>query len=72
MCVAAALMGITETILLGVPEFETLPGIVQIFNILGISIAAFAGLVIFLVTDGRFKRMTLPEDTMLLTGHVHD
>lgn len=69
LCVAAALMGITETVITGVPDFVTLPGIVQVFNLLGVFIAIFAGLVIFLLTDARFKRMTLPEDAMLLTGH---
>lgn len=69
MCVAAALMGITEMITTGVPDFNQLPAIAQIYNILGLFIAIFAGLVIFLVTDARFKRMSLPEDAMLLTGH---
>lgn len=69
LCVAAALMGITETVITGIPHYENLPGIAQLFNLLGLSLAIFAGLVIFLVSDARFKRMTLPEDAMLLTGH---
>lgn len=70
LCVAAALMGITETVLLGIPDFAELPGIAQVYNLLGVSVAIFAGLVIFLVTDARFKRMSLPEENaMLLTGH---
>lgn len=69
LCVAAALMGITETVITGIPDFANLPGIAQVFNLLGVFIATFAGLVIFLVTDGRFKRLSLPEDAMLLTGH---
>lgn len=70
LCTAAALMGITETVLLGIPDFALLPSLAQLYNLLGVSVAIFAGLVIFLVTDKRFKRMSLPEeDAMLLTGH---
>lgn len=69
LCVAAALMGITETVIAGKSDHPDLPSIEQLFNILGLCLAIFAGLVIFLVSDARFKRMTLPEDAMLLTGH---
>lgn len=69
MCMAAALMGITETVTTGVPDFAELPAVVQLFNLLGVSVAIFGGLVVFLLTDSRFKRLSLPEEhSMLLTG----
>lgn len=69
LCLAAALMGITETIIFGVKDFTDLPGVAQLYNLLGVTLAIFGGLVIFLLTDGRFKRMSLPEENaMLLTG----
>lgn len=69
LCVAAALMGLTESVVLGFPDFPNLPAVVQLHNLLGVTIAIFAGLVIFLVTDSRFKRLSLPEENaMLLTG----
>lgn len=70
LCTAAALMGITETMILGIPDFASLPGLAQIYNLLGVTVAIFAGLVIFLLTDSRFKRMSLPEENaMLLSGN---
>jgi len=37
-------------------------------NFIGVLLVVFAGLVIYLVTEPRFKRQPLPEDEMLLTS----
>lgn len=40
-----------------------------IVNMLGVLIAVFAILVIYLTTHRNYKRQPLPEDAILLTGH---
>lgn len=40
-----------------------------IVNMLGVLITVFAILVIYLVTRPNYKRQSLPEDAILLTGH---
>lgn len=36
---------------------------------MGILIVVFAGIVLYLATNKHFRRIPLPEDAILLTGH---
>jgi len=67
--VTAALLGLTEKAIwtLGKDYGElTAEGVMM--NFIGVLLVVFAGLVIYLVTEPRFKRQPLPEDEMLLTS----
>jgi len=48
--------------------YSELPTEGIMINFIGVLLVVFAGLVIYLVTEPRFKRQPLPEDEMLLTS----
>lgn len=67
--IAASLMGLTEKALWKIgSNYSNLPGEGVLVNAIGVSLVLFAGLVIYVVTESRFKRQPLPEDEMLLTS----
>lgn len=68
MAVVAALLGLTEKTLWSVKNYSDLPAEGVIVNFIGLLLVIFAGCVVFLVTEPRFKRQPLPEDEMLLTS----
>jgi cytochrome b-561 len=49
-------------------DYSALPAEGILINCIGILLVAFAGLVMYLVTETRYKRQPLPEDEMLLTS----
>lgn len=50
-------------------DLASLPSEGVLVNTLALLIVAFAGLVVFLATKQSYKRLPLPEDAILLTGH---
>ena len=42
-----------------------------VMNVMGVLVVVFAGLVIFLVGNPVFKRLSLPEDEMLLNEPIN-
>ncbi|XP_033607634.1 cytochrome b561 isoform X2 [Cryptotermes secundus] len=67
--VIAALLGLTEKVLWTLnTNYAKLPAEGILINFIGVLLVAFAGLVMYLVTEPRFKRQPLPEDEMLLTS----
>ncbi|XP_031623209.1 cytochrome b561 [Contarinia nasturtii] len=70
MAIAAALLGLCEKALFQMPKtYPELPNEAVIINTIGILIVTFAALVVYLATHRQFKRLPLPEDAILLTGH---
>ncbi|XP_014681556.1 PREDICTED: putative cytochrome b561 [Priapulus caudatus] len=64
--IATALMGLTEKLLFlrgDMSTFRTAEG--TFINILGLLLVAFAGLVIYLVINPKYKRQPLPEEEMI-------
>ncbi|CAG0905490.1 unnamed protein product [Darwinula stevensoni] len=51
--------------------YQFLPREAVVVNVMGILVALFAGLVIFLVGNPVFKRLSLPEDEMLLNEPIN-
>jgi hypothetical protein len=49
-------------------DYSKLPPEGIVVNCIGVLVVAFAGLVMYLVTEPRFKRQPLPEDELLLTS----
>ncbi|KAJ9593041.1 hypothetical protein L9F63_027716, partial [Diploptera punctata] len=49
-------------------DYSHLPGEGVLVNLIGVFLVLFAGLVIYVATESRFKRQPLPEDEMLLTS----
>lgn len=49
-------------------NYAKLPAEGILINCIGVLLVAFAGLVMYLVTEPRFKRQPLPEDEILLTS----
>lgn len=68
MAIASALLGISEKAFFVMNDYANLPNQALIVNTLGVLIAVYGGLVVYLVTEPSYKRDALPEDTMLLTG----
>ncbi|XP_055316726.1 transmembrane ascorbate-dependent reductase CYB561 [Sitodiplosis mosellana] len=67
---AAALLGLCEkTIFKLGGEYSQLPSEAVMVNMIGVLILTFAALVLYLATNRHFRRIPLPEDTILLTGH---
>jgi len=69
LAVAAALLGISEKVFFHNKELSTFPNEGVLVNCIAILIVFFAGLVVFLATKPNYKRIPLPEDAILLTGH---
>lgn len=53
----------------GPGTYSQLPSEAAMVNTIGIFIVAFAALVVYLATHSHYKRIPLPEDAILLTGH---
>ncbi|PSN36011.1 putative cytochrome b561 [Blattella germanica] len=66
--IIAALLGLTEKTIWTVKDYAQFPAEGILVNFIGVFLVAFAGLVIYLTTEPRFKRQPLPEDEMLLTS----
>ncbi|XP_063218859.1 plasma membrane ascorbate-dependent reductase CYBRD1 [Bacillus rossius redtenbacheri] len=66
--VAAALMGLTEKANFAVVNYQDLPAEGIFINCIGVVMVGFATLVMYIVTEQRFKRLPRPEDEILLTG----
>lgn len=69
LAVAAALLGISEKVFFHNKELASLPNEGVLVNSLALLIVGFAALVVFLATKPNYKRVPLPEDAILLTGH---
>jgi len=70
MAIAAALLGLCEKAVFKLgANYSALPNEAVIINTIGLLIVAFAALVVYLATHRPFKRLPLPEDSILLTGH---
>lgn len=70
LAIAACLLGLSEKAFFSMPkgEYGELPSQALLVNSIGILIALYGSLVVYLVTEPSYKREPLPEDTMLLTG----
>lgn len=53
----------------GAKTYSELPSEALLINMIGLLIVIFAALVVYLATNRQFKRIPLPEDAILLTGH---
>jgi len=69
LAIAAALLGISEKVFFHNKQLDTLPNEGLLVNFIAILIVIFAALVVFLATKPNYKRVPLPEDAILLTGH---
>lgn len=72
MAIGACLMGLTEKAFFAMPkgEYSGLPSQAMLVNCIGLLIATYGCMVVYLVTEPSYKREPLPEDTMLLTGNA--
>jgi len=71
LAIATCLLGISEKAFFEMPkgEYGDLPSQAILVNFIGVLIALYGSLVVYLVTEPSFKREPLPEDTLLLTGN---
>lgn len=69
MALAAALLGLSEKAFFVMHDYAQLPSQALLVNFIGILLALFGSLVMYLVTEPSYKREPLPEDTLLLTGN---
>lgn len=71
LAIVAALMGLSEKAFFAMPggEYGKMPSQALLVNSMGMLIALYGGMVVYLVTEPSYKREPLPEDTMLLTGN---
>lgn len=53
----------------GADGYSKLPSEAVLVNTIGLLIIIFAALVVYLATHRNYKRIPLPEDAILLTGH---
>lgn len=53
----------------GPKDYSQLPSEAVLVNCIGLLIIIFAALVVYLATHRNYKRIPLPEDAILLTGH---
>uniref|UniRef100_W8ART3 Cytochrome b reductase 1 n=1 Tax=Ceratitis capitata TaxID=7213 RepID=W8ART3_CERCA len=68
LAIASALMGITEKALFSISDYSSFSSSGVMANSLGCLYVIFGALVVYLVTEGSYKRKPLPEDAVLLTG----
>lgn len=54
------------------PAYASLPPEAYLINFIGILLAVFCGLVVFLLSNSGFRRVPQPEDEMLLRDTVID
>ncbi|KAK6617064.1 hypothetical protein RUM44_005421 [Polyplax serrata] len=64
---ASALLGLTEKALFSVNGYSKFSSEGILINFIGLTLAIFASLVVYLVCEAKYKRQPLPEDEMLLT-----
>lgn len=71
LAIVACLLGISEKAFFGMPngEYGDLPSQALLINCIGLLIALYGSLVVYLVTEPNYKREPLSEDTLLLTGN---
>lgn len=71
LAICASLMGLSEKAFFAMPggEYGKLPSQALLVNCIGCLIMLYGSLVVYLVTEPSYKRESLPEDTMLLTGN---
>lgn len=66
---AAALMGFAEKAAFNMPKtYKDLPREAVLINSIGLLVLLFSALVVYLVTETKYKRQPLPEDQMLLSS----
>lgn len=69
MAIAASLMGISEKAWFHMPDtYVLLPNEAVLVNCIGMLLVIFGSFVLYLATEPMYKRESLPEDAMLLTG----
>ncbi|KAL1123349.1 hypothetical protein AAG570_002434 [Ranatra chinensis] len=68
--VAAALTGLMEKAIFSVGNYGSLPAEGVLFNLTGLFFIIFAGLVVYIVTESKYKRYPRPEDGALLTPTI--
>ncbi|XP_059608769.1 transmembrane ascorbate-dependent reductase CYB561 [Phlebotomus argentipes] len=68
---ATALLGFSEKIFFTLKsDYANLPAQGILVNFIALFVILFAGLVVYLATESRYKRQALPEDAILLTGQT--
>lgn len=50
-------------------EYSDLPNEAMLINTIGMLMILFGSIVLYLATNRHFRRLPLPEDVILLTGH---
>lgn len=70
LAIVACLLGISEKAFFAMPggEYGQLPNQAYLVNCVGLLLALYGSLVVYLVTEPSYKRTPLAEDTLLLTG----
>nr|XP_014094471.1 cytochrome b reductase 1 isoform X1 [Bactrocera oleae] len=68
LAIASGLMGITEKAIFAISDYSSFSSAGVMGNCLGAVYVIFGALVVYLVTEGSYKRKPLPEDAVLLTG----
>ncbi|XP_055373336.1 plasma membrane ascorbate-dependent reductase CYBRD1 isoform X2 [Condylostylus longicornis] len=69
LAIASALMGLTEKAIFSMSKsYANLPNSGLILNVIGVLMAVFGGMVVYLASEPSYKRRPLPEDAMLLTN----
>lgn len=72
MAIAASLMGISEKAFFHMSKsYSDLPNEGLLVNCIGLLLIVFGSFVVYLATEPSYKRESLPEDSMLLTGNEH-
>jgi len=69
LALAAALLGISEKAQFRPIKLTEFPAEGILINIIGLLVILFGATVFYLSTNKQYKRLPLPEDTILLTGH---
>lgn len=68
--VASSIMGILEKNIFNVKKYSSFDSETWLVNILGLVLLIFGSLVVYLVSEPRYKRQPRPEDEILLTGNI--
>ncbi|XP_049806525.1 transmembrane ascorbate-dependent reductase CYB561 [Schistocerca nitens] len=67
--VAASLLGMTEkAFFMQTPKYSDLTSETLLINFIGVAVVVFACLVMFILTESKYKRQPRPEDEILLGG----
>lgn len=72
MAIVACLMGISEKafFVMSDGDYSRMPNQALLVNCIGLLIALYGSMVVYLVTEPSYKREPLPEDALLLTGNA--